>query len=161
MDRRTFLRSAGVAAAAALAGCGGDGGDTEPPEGDVVAMVGATSPYYFNPIGMHVEPGTTVTFRNESGAHSSTAYGDRIPDGAESWDSTTLSSQDATYEHTFEVEGTYDYYCIPHRSLGMVGRIVVGSPGGPAEGSTPPHGNVPDGSTIVEEGKVSYADFTG
>ncbi len=38
---------------------------------------------------------------------------------------------------TLETEGVYDYYCIPHEMLGMVGRIVVGEPhGGP--GTTPP-----------------------
>jgi plastocyanin len=151
----------GAAATVGLAGCGGDGGDTEPPAGDVVEMVGASSPYYFNPVGMSVEPGTTVTFRNESGAHSSTAYDDRIPESAEPWDSGTLTGDGATYEHTFDVEGTYDYFCIPHKTLGMVGRIVVGSPGGPAEGSMPPNGDVPESQTIVEEEKVSYDEFTG
>ena len=32
-----------------------------------------------------------------------------------------------------EVEGTYDYFSRNHEILGMVGRIVVGRPGGPAE----------------------------
>ena len=36
-------------------------------------------------------------------------------------------------EYTFEVEGTYDYYSRRHEVIGMVGRIVVGSPGGPGE----------------------------
>src|SRR2546422_629038 len=29
------------------------------------------------------------------------------------------------------VEGVYDYFCLPHEAAGMVGRIVVGRPGGP------------------------------
>lgn len=162
MERREFLaRVGGVAGTATLAGClGGGGGRSGPPDGDAVAMVGAASPYNFNPVGMHVEPGTTVTFINRSGTHSSTAYEDRIPEAAEPWDSGTLTG-DEEFEHTFEVEGTYDYYCIPHRSFGMVGRIVVGSPGGPAEGSQPPHGAVPESSRIVDDGKVAVADFDG
>ncbi len=35
----------------------------------------------------------------------------------------------------------YDYYCTPHRALGMVGRIVVGDPSAypakPLDGLTP------------------------
>ena len=29
------------------------------------------------------------------------------------------------------MEGVYDYFCLPHEAAGMVGRIVVGRPGGP------------------------------
>jgi len=36
-------------------------------------------------------------------------------------------------EWTFEVEGTYDYYSQRQEVIGMVGRIVVGRPGGPGE----------------------------
>ncbi|USZ68337.1 plastocyanin/azurin family copper-binding protein [Halorussus salilacus] len=145
------------------AGEDGDGGGVE------VAMITEGSEYYFDPIGLAVEPGTTVTFVNESGAHSSTAYAEgnggaevtRIPEDAEPWDSETISEEGATFEHTFEVEGTYDYFCIPHKTLGMVGRIVVGEPGGPGEEGMPPDGEVPDSDTIVEEGSVSYEDFSG
>jgi plastocyanin len=28
-------------------------------------------------------------------------------------------------------EGVYDYYCMPHEQAGMVGRLIVGRPGGP------------------------------
>ncbi|WP_267643099.1 plastocyanin/azurin family copper-binding protein [Haloarchaeobius amylolyticus] len=95
---------------------------------------------YFDPKGLLVEPGTTVRFVNDSGSHSTVAYhpdnGDqplRIPEGATPWQSKAYSSTDAVFEHTFETEGVYDYYCTPHEMLGMVGRIVVGEPqGGPA-----------------------------
>jgi hypothetical protein len=43
----------------------------------------------------------------------------------------------------------------------MVGRIVAGEPGGPAEGSMPPDGEVPESQTIVDQGAVSYSDFSG
>lgn len=29
------------------------------------------------------------------------------------------------YEYTFEVAGEYEYYCAPHRSLGMTGSFTV------------------------------------
>ncbi|MFQ3295557.1 MAG: plastocyanin [Natrialbaceae archaeon] len=162
--RRGYLAALGVGATVGLAGCSeSDGAATETavPE-DTVRMVTEKGRFfYFNPVGLFVAPGTTVRFVNASGGHSSTAYPDRIPDGAEPWDSTVLTAEGAVYEHTFEVEGTYDYYCIPHISSGMVARIVVGEPGGPAEGSMPPDGKVPESDRIVENGSVSYDDFTG
>ena len=196
MERRRILKTAGILATGgvtSLAGCSspqnGDGGGGEPtvtdtPEttGDpgeettggsaglnTVMMVTEGSEYYFDPIGLFVESGDTVTFEIESGSHSATAYKEgtssasvtRIPDGAETFNSETLSEPGATYEHTFETTGTYDYFCIPHKSLGMVGRIVVGEPSGPAEGSMPPDGDVPESQTIVDQGSVSYSEFSG
>ena len=113
---------------------------------------------YFDPIGLHVEPGTTVRFEIAAGSHSATAYEDRIPSGANAFDSDVISS--GRFEYTFEEPGTYDYYCIPHESVGMVGRIVVGSPGGPAEESPIPHGDVPDSDSIVEQGAIAYGSST-
>lgn len=84
----------------------------------------------------------------------------RIPNGAESWNSNILSKQGATFNYTFDKTGTYDYFCIPHKSLGMVARIVVGKPGGPAEGSMPPDGKLPKSQTIVDQGAVSYDEFS-
>ncbi|WP_256867878.1 plastocyanin/azurin family copper-binding protein [Halorientalis salina] len=109
---------------------------------------------YFDPIGLRVDPGTTVRFELAEGAHSATAYSDRIPDGASAFDSGTISQ--GRFEHTFETPGTVDYYCIPHESTGMVGRIVVGSPGGPAEEGSIPYGEVPSSEAIVEQGAVAY-----
>lgn len=104
--------------------------------GDVVEvrMVTEGSEYYFDPVGLQVEPGTTVRFINESGQHTATAYCEengkeqRIPDGAECWDSGLLVEAGAQFEVTLSEEGVYDYFCLPHEALGMVGRIVVGSP---------------------------------
>lgn len=185
MDRRQLLKTVGFVATggvASLAGCGspGNGGGNQTPtdsddsggseaDSNTVMMVTEGSEYYFDPIGLFVESGETVTFEIQSGSHSATAYQQgnksasvtRIPDGATAFDSGTLSEQGATFEHTFEMSGTYDYFCIPHKSLEMVGRIVVGEPGGPAEGSMPPDGDVPESQTIVDQGTVSYSNFTG
>jgi len=170
MRRRTVLRTAGglaTAGAATIAGCGGgDGGTTDTPANPVEMITKGTT-YYFDPIGLYVEPGETVTFRIESGNHSATAYTRsnpqsderRVPEGADGWNSETLRR--GSFSHTFEAEGTHDYYCIPHKRLAMVGRIVVGSPGGPAEETPIPDGAVPESDRIVEEGAVSYAAFAG
>jgi plastocyanin len=144
-------------------GDGGGGGTTQ------VNMVTESDQFYFDPIGLAVEPDTTVEWVIESGRHSSTAYAEgnggaevrRIPEDAESWNSETLTDQGATFTYTFEAEGTYDYFCIPHKSLGMVGRVVCGEPGGPAEGDMPPDGDVPESQTIVDQGSVSYDEFSG
>ena len=197
VKRRQVLKSSGLIATTAitsLAGCssgstgdtaadgeggettddGGTGGDTPTttsPSGSsskTVLMVTEGGTYYFDPIGLFVESGETVTFEVKSGNHSATAYDrgneyanvTRIPDGAEGWDSGVLSGQGTTFDHTFETAGTYDYFCIPHKRLGMVGRIVVGEPGGPAEGSMPPDGTVPESQAIVDRGAVSYEEFS-
>lgn len=125
-----------------------------------VELVAESDAFYFDPIGLAVDAGTTVEWTIASGDHSTTAYEDRIPDAAEAWDSGVLTEDGATFTRTFETEGTYDYFCTPHRTQGMVARIVVGQPGGPAEGSMPPDGDVPESQRIVDEGAVSYADFT-
>ncbi|QLH79980.1 halocyanin [Halosimplex rubrum] len=132
-------------------------------------MVTDGDQYYFDPIGLFVEPGTTATWVNVSGAHSTVAYAEsndqaettRIPSDAEPWSSEVLSEADATFEHTLETTGTYDYFCGPHKSLGMIGRLVVGEPGGPATEGQPPDGELPDSQTIVDQGAVSYGDFAG
>jgi plastocyanin len=104
--------------------------------GDVVeiSMVTEGQEFYFDPVGLLVEPGTTVRFINQSGQHTATAYCEdngkpqRIPEGAECWDSGMLVEEGAVFEVTLTEEGVYDYFCQPHEALGMVGRIVVGSP---------------------------------
>jgi plastocyanin/uncharacterized membrane protein len=146
--RRQFLAGLGASAAVGL-GMTGTGTAQESP---VVAM-GTT---YFDPIGLSVEPGTTVRFELREGTHSATAYEDRIPLDATPFDSGIMS--DGGFEYTFDVPGPYDYYCIPHQST-QVGRIVVGEPGGPAEDSSIPHGAVPDSDRILDAGTVSIDTF--
>lgn len=177
MDRRAFLRQSGTIATAgvvALSGCSGgdEPTETEQPttasDTNTVAMVTYRQDYYFDPIGLFVEPGTTVTWELDSGEHATAAYAEgtatatetRIPEEASDWNSETLTDQGATFEHTFETTGTYDYFCLPHKSLEMVGRVVVGEPGGPAEGSMPPDGAVPESQRIVDEGAVTYDAFS-
>jgi plastocyanin len=99
-----------------------------------VRMITEDGGYHFEPHVVRVNVGGTVTWHNESGSHSTTAYhpdNDQpqlVPDGAAAWDSGILSEQGATFEHTFETEGVYHYYCTPHESLGMIGSVIVGEP---------------------------------
>ncbi len=99
----------------------------------------AAGRYYYDPLGLYVSRGETVQWFSRSEGFSVTAYHPdhdnhelRIPEGAKPFDSGIMSVRE-TMEYTFEVEGTYDYYSRRHEVIGMVGRIVVGSPGGPGE----------------------------
>jgi plastocyanin len=49
-----------------------------------------------------------------------------LPSGAQPWDSGLINAGQ-TFSHTFDVPGQYAYFCIPHETLGMVGRITVSS----------------------------------
>jgi plastocyanin len=109
--------------------------------------------YYFNPAGLYVEVGQTVEWvglrrRTVTAFHPSLDNRElRIPESAEPFDSKTMGSNDGVFRWTFEVEGTYDYYSQPQEYLGMVGRIVVGRPGGPGE-KPPGYGNR-EGRTVM------------
>ncbi|MGH7042824.1 MAG: plastocyanin/azurin family copper-binding protein [Acetobacteraceae bacterium] len=92
---------------------------------------------YFDPIGILIAPGQAVRWVCEANVHTTTAYhpknGDhslRIPETAQPWDSGYLLPG-KSFEVTLTAEGVYDYFCKPHEMAGMVGRIVVGKPGGP------------------------------
>ncbi|WP_303652014.1 plastocyanin/azurin family copper-binding protein [Halorubrum ezzemoulense] len=106
----------------------------EPSDTAEVAMVTEDGGYHFEPHVVRVNVGGTVTWTNESGSHSATAYhpdNDQpqlVPDGAAAWDSGLRSEEGATFEHTFETEGVYHYYCTPHETVGMLGSVIVGDP---------------------------------
>jgi plastocyanin len=102
----------------------------------------------FDPIGLWVPAGARVRWVLEANVHTTTAYHPandghplRIPEGALPWDSGYLVEPGAVFEVTLTEEGVYDYLCTPHEIAGMVGRIVVGRPGGP--GARPPGDAVP------------------
>lgn len=156
-SRRTVLKVAGgVAGLASLPALSAaqDGTETtagQQSTGERVGMVtGQGGAQLFSAPVLWVEQGATVTWYNDSGSHSTTAYArandkpQRIPQNAEAWDSGILSEQGATFDHTFDTPGVYDYYCTPHESLGMVGRVVVGSPDlGNAPAMTEPQSSLP------------------
>jgi plastocyanin len=124
LDRRTLLILGGGIAASLLVrpALGADAVEIE------MAGTSNGSRVWFNPVGILVAPGTTIRWTNKDrgNAHTATSFKDRIPEGAEPWDSKFLLP-DKTFELTLEVPGVYDYYCIPHLHAGMVGRILVGN----------------------------------
>lgn len=131
-------------------GHGGGGGDTQmtggpnvvsgvPEDADHVVDMAAVA---FEPAELTVSAGDTVAWKHAGGeAHSVSAYGDGIPDGATYWASGGFESEEAartgwengkgavasgqSYVHTFETAGEHAYFCIPHEAAGMEGTIVV------------------------------------
>lgn len=93
---------------------------------------------WFDPIGLKVEPGTTVRWLIHENVHTTTAYHPanashplRIPEEALPWNSDYLQEPGMHFDVTLMVPGVYDYFCVPHEAAGMVGRIIVGAPAGP------------------------------
>jgi len=80
--------------------------------------------YGFGPAAIHVDNGATVQFEwtGEGGAHNVVSDGDGPLDSGD-----TVDTSGVEYEHTFEEDGIYPYYCVPHESLNMKGAIVVGT----------------------------------
>ena len=122
LSRRAFLTTAaGTAAAAGAAGTATaqEGGSEEVvggPDGSLVFSPGTDE-------ALQILPGTTVTFTWDSDNHNIVV--DSQPEGA-GWEGyETIENTGFTYEHTFETLGTYEYYCAPHQSAGMVGTIEV------------------------------------
>lgn len=106
--------------------------------------------WFYEPVGLYIQKGqkvrwvpgkwgTTVTAFHPSNSNHEL----RIPKDAKPFDSGLIGEDSPKFnlfEWTFDVEGTYDYYSRNHEPLGLVGRIVVGTPGGPAEDNAPGYG---------------------
>ncbi len=148
LARRTVLQAGGWAAGLVLLGA---------PLTSVAAPIveiqmrgnADGSAVWFDPVGVLIESGQTVRWINadRGNSHTSTAYHPqntdhprRIPAAAEPWNSDYLLP-DQTFELRFTAAGVYDYFCIPHEIGGMVGRIIVGRPGGP--GARSPAKDIP------------------
>lgn len=152
------------------------GGAFAQDEADVVEveMITDGAENYFDPVGLQVEPGTTIRFINVSGTHNTASYSEsndkpqRIPEEAEGWSSPIFAEEGATFEVTLDAEGVYDYYCMPHEALGMVGRIVVGdpeaAPAQPAEDLQFPEAQqaLPSVEAITgdDDGRLTYEEAT-
>ena len=139
LSRRRFLQTA-ISSATVLTSTSAEAAAQE------TTTVDMTDNLVFDPEEIQISPGTTVTWENVGSiGHSVTAYEDEIPDGAEYFASGGFDSESAarnaypdegnvaggeTYEYTFETEGEYGYFCIPHEQAGMVGTVIVGEGGG-------------------------------
>lgn len=97
-----------------------------PPEGQTV-VVGPDGTPRFDPETFTISAGATVRWEWEDDGHNvrpSTTPEDSAWSGTPGGDGTTYDEGYA-YEYTFDVPGEYEYYCAPHRSLGMTGSFTV------------------------------------
>ncbi|SDY39734.1 cupredoxin domain-containing protein [Halopenitus persicus] len=147
--RRRFLTAVASGTIPGLAGC--NSGTFGPSERQLDArrtelqdrndaVVGMVTPdNAFEPATVTIGVGERVGWINDSEwGHTVTAYEDGIPDEAAFFTTgeydTERAARDAwpdgdlevgeTYEHTFEVAGEYDYFCVPHEDE-MVGTVIV------------------------------------
>jgi plastocyanin len=101
-------------------------GDGSASGGSVEVAVGPGGNFVYDPASLTIPPGTTVNFVWESDTHNIIV--ENQPEGAD-WqgegDTNTTYDTGHTYSHTFETTGTYDYYCSPHRTAGMVASLTV------------------------------------
>lgn len=106
------------------------------PDADVIA--GADGRNVFEPAELTVQVGDSVTWGFASAGHNVCCRADDndkagLPADAKGFASYSPNEspdgsfvpRGGTYEHTFDVPGQYDYVCIPHDDLGMVGTINV------------------------------------
>lgn len=85
-----------------------------------VVEIHLTTGLRFDPSSVTISPGTTVRWINDASVFHTVT-----PDGHAEWERATLSQTGEAFEHTFQSEGTFDYFCEPHQSAGMVGSITV------------------------------------
>src|SRR5438105_12187893 len=102
----------------------------------VTVMVGSDG-FSFSPESVTIQRGDTVKWTWSASGHSSTAGTPGVPSWF--WDSGILN-QGATFSHTFNVVGSFPYYCTPHGGCGMIGTVTVS---GPASTPTPTPAGTP------------------
>jgi halocyanin-like protein len=80
--------------------------------------------YAFDPPAVHVDNGTTVRWEwtGDGGAHNVVSADDGPLDSG-----AVVGDSGVQYEFTFSEDGVYNYTCLPHRGVGMLGSVVVGT----------------------------------
>ncbi|MBI2818966.1 MAG: hypothetical protein HYX73_03220 [Acidobacteria bacterium] len=176
LNRRDILRGFGVVALS-LPGLrfpawGAQSAPPLRPQSDIPVIntmsVYGRGQWYYDPVGLYIRKGQTVRWNCTKWGVTVTAFHPsndnhelRIPEAAEPFDSGVLGqTYKNTFDWTFDVEGTYDYFSRNHEILGMVGRIVVGSPGGPAEKYQPGYG-AREGRAVVFPAQIELFSALG
>ena len=93
---------------------------------EVIISPGSSSPSnakFFDPVLLNVPVGATVTWKNlDSTLHTVTSGSTESGKSGTIFDSSYLTGG-KTFQHTFSVAGTFDYYCTLHPY--MKGQVVV------------------------------------
>ena len=100
------------------------------PEGTAVPGCEETNECYI-PYEVTVNVGETVTWTNDDSAAHTVTAGNAAEGLSGAFDS-GLFMAGATFSHTFEEEGTFDYFCMVHPW--MVGVVMVGTSNGDGNG---------------------------
>lgn len=105
--------------------------DTDPPK--KAPVVDMTTDMKYEPAEITITAGDAVRWKNVSimphtvtadPALARKAGHASLPAGAEPFNSGMIGPG-KSFEHTFTVAGTYKYFCIPHETMGMVGKVIV------------------------------------
>ncbi|WP_227373706.1 plastocyanin/azurin family copper-binding protein [Haladaptatus halobius] len=174
-DRRTLLTvTCATLAGATLAGClssanPGRTNDetsttTTTTEPDMTVKVGPGGNFTFEPPELEVRPGTTVQWIWESDSHNVVV---RSQPTDANWDG-SLGPKSKVYEtgysftHTFDVLGSYEYYCQPHLAAGMTGTVIVTkSPSETTTSESAPHTDSGEVEDIQPNEPQTIRDLTG
>jgi plastocyanin len=92
--------------------------DPEDTNGQVVTI--DLTNFAFSQPTVTIAPGTTVRWRN-----TTSSFHTVTPDGHAAWTEWQTNTNGETFDVQFNETGTFPYHCVPHRSLGMTGTIVV------------------------------------
>lgn len=96
-----------------------------------MVLVGPGGSHAFLPSSIVVPVGATVEWFWESDGHTVTSGAGGVADNEfcspkdSSCATSPLSSAGTVYRHSFEKQGTFPYFCIPHFSVGMKGTVTV------------------------------------
>ena len=71
---------------------------------------------------VNIEVGDTVYWKSTTPGHNVEFIKGGFPEGVEKFKSKI--SKDAQYK--FEIPGIYAYWCTPHKTMGMIGFVIVG-----------------------------------
>ncbi len=105
----------------------------------------------FSPAAIRVDPGTTVVWEWTGKGSTHNVVAD---DG--SFESDMYSAAGKTFSHEFGSEGTYKYFCQPHKMMGMKGAVVVGGSGGKDPSQLDAASSGSGGSGGTEESGASH-----
>ena len=72
---------------------------------------------------VNIEVGDTVFWKSTTPGHNVEFIKGGVPEGVEKFRSAV--SKDVQY--TFKIPGIYAYWCTPHKSMGMIGFVIVGN----------------------------------
>jgi pseudoazurin len=77
----------------------------------------------FNQEIVRIDPGDTVFWKATDRGHNVEFISKNgVPDGVEKFKSKVGKDT----EFTFTIPGIYAYWCVPHKTLGMIGFVIVG-----------------------------------